>query len=100
MRTDLIGSQSLARGSGLECGAEDVATLAEMPDFDAMEPLDALRSIRGRLSQLEALEVDAMWRARLDGLSWRTIAAATGINASTIRRWAAREPSEFTRRRR
>lgn len=103
MRTDLVGSPSLARDFDREAVHSDVATSAGTPDthHDLSTALEALRALRVRINELEALELDAIWRARVAGVSWRAIAEATGITSSTIRRWAARSSADgaFTRRR-
>lgn len=104
MRTDSVGSPSLARDFDREAVHSDVATSAGTPDThpeDLSTALEALRALRVRINELEALELDAIWRARVAGVSWRAIAEATGITSSTIRRWAARSSADttFTRRR-
>lgn len=66
---------------------------------DVLSPLDELLSIRRQIRDLEALELEAIWRARVEGVSWRSIASVSGLSSSTVRRWASRD-DEVTRRRR
>lgn len=61
-----------------------------LPDLSDLDPLQALAAGARLRVQLLTLEVDTIWRARLAGHSWRAIAAAAGVNGSTLRRWAVR----------
>lgn len=100
MRTDLIGSQSHDDEVPQGSGSETTTAATGMPELDAMEPRDALQLVAGRMAALEALEVEQVWRARVAGLSWRSIAALLGVPPSTVRRWAERDPADaFTRHR-
>lgn len=98
MGTRYGGFPSLVRG-GDPAGIDDLATSTGQPD-ESVQALDELRLIAERMRALEALEVEAVWRARVAGVPWRSIAASTGVADATIRRWAARSPAAtFTRRR-
>ena len=75
------------------------------PSFESLEGLDELDALqalqlvaRVRDWTLVAAE-DQMARARAQGYSWRKIAAASGVNGSTVRRWAAWGAPEAARRR-
>jgi hypothetical protein len=77
----------------------DSAALAQLQDLDALDPADAL----ALLARVRAWSNDAaslqMARARVCGLSWRSIAAASGVPGSTVRRWALSGAPTYPRRR-
>lgn len=59
-----------------------------LPDLDSVLELDALRLVADVRVWTHLAFEEQMVRARVAGHSWRTIAAASGVNTSTTRRWA------------
>ena len=67
----------------------DPAAIPLLPrDLDELDPLEALQLVAEfRTWAMEAFD-EQVQRARVAGVSWRAIATASGVNASTTRRWA------------
>lgn len=74
----------------------DAAVLDELDDLAPADALDVLARLRAWT--LVAVE-EQMARAKAHGMSWRAIAAASGTNPSTVRRWAVWGAPEHPRRR-
>lgn len=67
----------------------DPAAIPQLPsNLDELDPLEALQLVATIRDWTLVAYDEQMCRARIRRLSWRAIAAASGVNASTVRRWA------------
>lgn len=77
----------------------EVASVLLRGQLDHMEPLDALELVAEVRQWTVTAAEEQMARARVLGLPWRAIAAASGVAGSTVRRWACWGAPDSPRRR-